>query len=403
MSRAQLRATEGAIRTRFDALRGSADPVLSVDVSRRRRATIMSDAPGANTSSRSTLWLVALSYTLIITIVVLDWMTPPGVAVAVLLSLPFMLLSLVDDARHIWLAGAVTLLARFADIFFARPTMPSAILQPNRVLVTISVVASIVLAHVLFRQRRSAQRARDAALDARDMNRLLVSLMAHDLRSPLVVANDALAYAERTAVQDVPVDTALLSDARVRLQRSLRTIESILAVARADASQDETRSDDFHPPVSIRSAVTEELALFGPEASARGKSLVSHLYLADGEEWLPALDAQVARQGLAILLDNAIRYANAGRIDVEVFMSDRDLCVRVSDSGPGFSASRAVPASMPSGGSGLGLELCRALLKRAGARLELERDDAAGTAFILRLPTHSRGDERRDVGGSRTS
>jgi signal transduction histidine kinase len=383
---------ERATSARLDGLRGLSDPVpASGDISRRLRTA--SAGPAGSAERRSRTWLGAGSYALLIAIVVLDWATPPGVAVAILVSIPFMLLALLDDSRQIWIAGAVALVARAVDMLISgRPAMPVEVWLPNRVLVITSIIASMGIAHLLFRERAWAQRARDAALDARDMNRLLVSLMAHDLRSPLVVANDALAYAERTAAGDEPIDIALLADARARLQRSLRTVESILTVAQADVAQNEPRpgSLESNAMVSIRSSIASELALFAPEAAVSKKSLVSQFELAEGDEWIPALDARVIRQGLAILLDNAIRYANPGRIDIEVTRSQLELCVRVADSGPGLSGSRGSTPTMPFNGSGLGLELCRALLKRAGARLDLERDDVTGTVFVLRLPTLTR-------------
>jgi signal transduction histidine kinase len=382
---------EVMLGARLDGLRRS-ETTVSIP-SRLLRSRRAADGPAVRADARraprrATVGLVALSYGLIGAVVVLDWMTPPGVAVAILLSIPFMLLSLLDDIRQLWIAGAVALTGRFADMFLGGvSSIPKEILVPNRVLITIGIISSIGIAHLLLRQRTWAQRARDAALDARDMNRLLVSLMAHDLRSPLVVANDALAYAERTAADRLPVDSMLLTDARVRLQRSLRTVESILILARGEITQSGTRQEaETRAPTSIRAAISSEIASFAAEAAQRGKPLLSHFDLADADPYI--FDALVVRQSLAILIDNAIRYANPGPIHVEVFTSDREVLVRVADSGPGLSASRASAATRPSSGSGLGLELCRALIGHAGGRMELERDATTGTVFVLRLPAH---------------
>jgi len=59
------------------------------------------------------------------------------------------------------------------------------------------------------------------------------------------------------------------------------------------------------------------------------------------------------------------------------------LAIRVRDNGPGLSLARS---STTHHGSGLGLELCRALLAHENGTLELESDSEQGTCFRLSLP-----------------
>lgn len=87
---------------------------------------------------------------------------------------------------------------------------------------------------------------------------------------------------------------------------------------------------------------------------------------------------------LAILIDNAVRYADPGTVRVEASVEGSGLAVRVADGGPGITQHRVKHPS--SGGSGLGLQLCRALVVCAGGSFETERDGADGTTFVLRLP-----------------
>jgi signal transduction histidine kinase len=110
------------------------------------------------------------------------------------------------------------------------------------------------------------------------------------------------------------------------------------------------------------------------------------------------LDALVLRQVLAILLDNAIRYAQPGPLWIDAELSVDKVRVSVTDSGPGLSG-QAMNGGEPMG-SGIGLELSRMLAARAGGSLDLEQDSEHGTRFCLRLPVAPRS---RDVWGSMLS
>jgi signal transduction histidine kinase len=294
---------------------------------------------------------------------------------------------MLDDPRQVWLAGLVSLAGRFADIVVgAAPITPKLIWLPNRILTTFAIAASIALALALQRHRLSAQRSRDAALSARAVNRLLMSLVAHDLRSPLVVASQAIEYVSGAAAAGRPFDMELLADARVRLRRSLRAIETILEVAAGGSQGAPSRERGGAASTCIREAIEAELASFSEEAAARGKQFVQRLESLGDRRCL--LDALVLRQALAILIDNALRYGAAGPVWIDGTATDGELSVRVTDSGPGLSAERLARGSGTAtmGGSGLGLELCRALVANAGGSLVLERDGEDGTSFCLRLP-----------------
>ena len=185
-----------------------------------------------------------------------------------------------------------------------------------------------------------------------------------------------------------PLDLELVRDARVRLRRSLRAIETILRVAGAGASQGVPYGDGSRgASTCIREAIEAELASFVEEAAARGKRLVQRLDALGDRRC--RLDTLVLRQALAILIDNALRYGVAGPVWIDGSATDGELAVRVTDSGPGLSAERAASAAT-TGGSGLGLELCRALVANAGGSLMLERDGEDGTCFCLRLPMNRR-------------
>lgn len=330
--------------------------------------------------------LSALCYTLIVAIILLDFLTPAGVVVGLLLSIPIVLLSMLGRPKPVIGATFVSLVGFGVAAALGRgPVSPATVWVPNRVLAVFAIAASGAVALMAQRHRRVADEALRATDSARDTNRLLMSLMAHDLRAPLVAASQALEYVQRTAATGVELDADLVSETRLRLRRSLRVTEQILQVARADMTSSESVAwAPVRGRVRIAQEIEHEAASFAGEAEASGKEIIVRADGVAGVEM--GHDALVLRQVLAILLDNAIRYAQPGPLWVDAELGAGTVKVSVTDSGPGLSGK---PAGSEAVGSGIGLELSRMLATRAGGSLDLEQDSEHGTRFCLQLPLAS--------------
>lgn len=315
-------------------------------------------------------------------VAVLDWHLSPGAAAGVLAALPLLYLASLTSAagRAHFVAAAILALCAFS-VVSAKAAMGGGVLQwlPQR------SFALLVLAGVagfgLFRRTQHSEAARMAGAEsaASELNRLLLSLLAHDLRTPLNVSDQALEYVERAVAGNQPIDADLLLDTRARIRRSGRAIDVVLSVARADLGQ---LSAGGAVPALV-DELSAEVSAFEYEAAAAGKQLRVRLPAGGSADSTP--NPLVVRQVLAILLDNAIRYADPGEVFVDASFSGRDFRLSVSDEGPGISARQASAAT---GGSGLGLKLCRALAARAGGTLVAERDGPEGSTVTLVLPAN---------------
>src|SRR5262249_41028775 len=92
-------------------------------------------------------------------------------------------------------------------------------------------------------------------------------------------------------------------------------------------------------------------------------------------------DRHLLSQALVNLLDNALKYAGAGEIQIRVFCRDGRAILEVADRGPGIpEADRAtvfdrfvrLERSRTTPGNGLGLSLVRAIARRHDATVVLE-------------------------------
>jgi signal transduction histidine kinase len=321
----------------------------------------------------------------VIAINVLDWITPPGVVVGIFLSIPIIASALLNGRRDVWVVTAVAMTGYVLQASFgAAPLLPAQVWVPNRIFVFLSMPAAGALALLLQRLRRAAEQARDEADAHGELNQLLMALLAHDLRTPLTLSVQALDYARSASRGDHPLDDELVGGLQARLQRSLRGVEVVLAVARGGRATTPGRQQRL-PLSAIGPELAAEVESFADEARAQEKWIV--LDFDEFRERTERVDALVLRQALAILLDNAIRHAVAGRIDVTARVESAGLVVRVRDQGPGFAASRQANGGHQ--GSGLGLRLVDALLVRVGGRRAVERVGLHGTCMALHLPLHA--------------
>ena len=108
------------------------------------------------------------------------------------------------------------------------------------------------------------------------------------------------------------------------------------------------------------------------------------------------VDATLIEQVLANLLENATKYTPAGTpLTLRAERSAEGLLVSVEDSGPGlpggdperlFAKFQRGVAEGAIGGAGLGLAICRAIVRLHGGRILAEKRSPSGAAFRFTLP-----------------
>jgi K+-sensing histidine kinase KdpD len=328
--------------------------------------------------NRAAAGLLALSLLAVVAICVLDAFTPPGIVVGVLLVVPLATTASMERPRDVvWVFAASSLGYGIAAVVGVRAAVPPGAWLHNRILVVCVLVCTAYLALQLQRRRGQAPKP-SGEVEAQELNRLLMSLIVHDLRSPLTTAMHTLDYLEQR-IPDSSED-AMISEARARLRRNLRLVDAFLAVTHSarDGAAQVQRVRQLSS-AQLAEVLHEEVSGFRAEAAGRNKQLL--LYHATAEVPDFTVDLLVLRHALTILLDNAVRYALPGAIRVTTRLDAAELAIAVEDSGPGTSGGAQAHS-----GAGLGLQLCAALLRRAGGELSRVRDEADGSCFELRLP-----------------
>jgi len=131
------------------------------------------------------------------------------------------------------------------------------------------------------------------------------------------------------------------------------------------------------------------------QAAARTKGLSLVAALPDQRTMVLGEPAELRRLFL-ILLDNAIKYTEAGTVTISIAPEDGHVKAIVSDTGIGIEAD-ALPhifdrfwradkvRSRAAGGAGLGLSLASQIVRNQGGTICAESEPGRGSSFLVDL------------------
>jgi two-component system CitB family sensor kinase len=246
---------------------------------------------------------------------------------------------------------------------------------------------------------------------------------AHD--EPVLAGDRVLVANQRTTrFRRRPIGTVLTLRDHTELRALASELDSVRGLTEALRSQAHESANRLHTVLTlVELGRTDEAVRLATEELALAQQLTDQVVGAVAEPALAALllgkSAQAGERGVDLvvepdsrldggqlpvgdlltvvgnLVDNALE-AVAGtdpprRVRVFVGASDRDVLIRVADSGPGLDAARVADAfrrgwTTKRPGRGLGLALVGQVVARHGGRCEVARSDDGGTVFTVRLP-----------------
>jgi PAS domain S-box-containing protein len=218
-----------------------------------------------------------------------------------------------------------------------------------------------------------------------------VSTVSHELRTPLAAIYGAALTLRRE-------DLALGEDQRDSLltvianeaDRLARTVNDILWTSRLDSESIHVAIESCDSAALARDIVTAAQIHLPP-------NIELELKVADGVPAVAA-DADKVRQVLANLVDNAVKYSpDGGHVEVAVAQFHGSVRFSVRDPGlgiPGAEQGRIFEKfyrldpemTRGVGGTGLGLYICRGLIRRMDGRISVESREGAGSTFSFELP-----------------
>jgi signal transduction histidine kinase len=213
-----------------------------------------------------------------------------------------------------------------------------------------------------------------------------VGLVSHELRAPLTNIRGGVELLQR--IRDLPGSAAEnLGLVGAETQRLTRFVESILDLTALDAG----RMPFYPAPLVLQSVlpVLKQLLTYLPGAERVVWKIPEHLPFV-------MADDQALTSVIFHLVDNAIKYATEGKIEVLAGVEDNRLRVCVSDEGQGIDPEaiphlfqrfyRASSDSQLVYGHGLGLYIVKRMLEAMNGQIEAGNNPDGGACFTFWLP-----------------
>ncbi|MCC6538424.1 MAG: response regulator [Bryobacterales bacterium] len=253
---------------------------------------------------------------------------------------------------------------------------------------TLFLLAAAIATAVLFR------RAHRLAQQAAESKSRFIATVSHELRTPL---SGFLSLSELLLKTPLSADQRDLAEAIHASSQSFgRIVEDVLDFARI--SQGKLHLQAI--PTQVPQLMREVARLLSGRAAARGLSL--HVDAPADFPWL-LVDAVRLRQILLNLADNAIKFTPSGSVTMTARLEAGEprggglpVVLEVADTGVGIAAGQLPRLFVPFhqldqrdarrfGGLGLGLAICRDLVKAMQGEIEAQSEVGVGTTMRVRL------------------
>ncbi len=307
------------------------------------------------------------------------------------------LLAVVLIAQHFSRGAAVlssVLSVAALDFMFVPPQGTFTVDDAQYLLTFVIMLAvGLVISGLTGSVRRQAEAQAALSIDAETerIRSTLLASISHDLRTPLAVlvgassslveSGDRLGSAEGKALAKSIYDQARdMSEQVAKILQMTRLETGVLVAERDWAALSE-----------IAGSVLRRLA----------ERLARHRVLVELPDDLPLVrvDAALIEHALANLLENAARHTPPGTVvRLRAQRRDGELVVSIEDFGPGIAAEdiervfamfHRGASEGAGGGVGLGLAICRAIVKLHGGKAWAEQIPGGGTAFRFTLPVEA--------------
>ncbi|HET9392046.1 MAG TPA: HAMP domain-containing sensor histidine kinase [Candidatus Rubrimentiphilum sp.] len=219
--------------------------------------------------------------------------------------------------------------------------------------------------------------------------RQFISDASHELKTPLTSINANAQLLARWGDRDEQVRRESLETIATESASLAGMVAGMLTLAKAD-------SGEAIPKETVPLGVIGAEAVAAAQPRAHGKGL--RLTFDGGNEQPQILgDPSLIRQLFSNLIDNAIKFTDAGSVTVRVRAQDGKASIEVEDTGPGIdpadaafvfdrfyrtdkSRNRAVP------GTGLGLAIVRSITRVHDGSVEALRSKTGGALFRAWFP-----------------
>jgi signal transduction histidine kinase len=240
-----------------------------------------------------------------------------------------------------------------------------------------------------------------------ESQRRFVADASHELRTPLTAIRTNVEFLSRVPGARPEDRGAALHDILAELRRMESLVGDLLALARLEAASRPAK----------RTFRLDHLLVDVHREAARVAPPGVEVTLGPVPETWVSGDRDDLRRAVWNLVDNALKYTRAGRVDLRLHTTDGVAELAVGDTGIGIAASHVehvfdrfwrAPGVRGTAGSGLGLAITKWVAQAHDGTVAVESVAGEGSTFVLTLPVvrgparaRARQRERQLIGATR--
>ena len=276
----------------------------------------------------------------------------------------------------------------------------------------VAAIALLVASHLIIirdlhrreRDRKSLEEALSQNRNLSDMRKKIIVTLSHDIRGPLNAISGSAELALDT--RDRKRRNAYLGNIIDSSRHIARLANSLLDLSRLNEAKETLNNVPFHLGPFLE-CIAEE---YTKTANDKGLLFIKDIKNANVTV---SGDADRVEQVIGNLLDNAVKFTNAGAVRFLASYTDGRLEVSIEDTGIGMDEEtagrifrpfeRAAP-EMDADGFGLGLSITRGLVALLEGEISVSSRIGEGSVFKVSVPlpesTEQAGQETCPVSGS---
>lgn len=220
-----------------------------------------------------------------------------------------------------------------------------------------------------------------------EQERQFVSNVSHELRTPLTIVNGYLQSVLRRQNNLNPTQLEALETAAIETERTIRLLQDLLDLARADSGYLHLRKE-----LCLLNDLVTEVVSMAEQYSGRLIKFESINQVVKAK-----IDYNRLKQVLINLIDNAVKYSPADTpITIKLNLQSEEAIIQVCDQGYGIPLQhqsriferfyRVDEARTTTGGCGLGLSIVKTFVESMGGKVSVRSRLGEGSIFIISLP-----------------
>lgn len=219
-----------------------------------------------------------------------------------------------------------------------------------------------------------------------------LSLVSHELKTPITVINSAIQVMEIVCGSELsPKSEDYLRKIRQNSFRQLRLVNNILELTRITGGYYKTRRQNLDL-VFLTGAIIESVIIYAQQRN------IAISFICSANQRFAYVDDEKYERILLNLLSNAIKFTPEGKsITVSLRFYKKSMSLIVKDEGIGipedklqyiFEKFGQVDSTLTrkTEGTGIGLSLVKLLTESFGGRIKVKSKVGMGSCFIVKLP-----------------